>query len=139
MRHTPQERCSLISDPPVRCSLIKRMAFLTNQSARGSLAVRLCSKIGLARPAREQSPTTSNPLYNPTNTSIKCSSGSQQVSRFVVSLPSQKSQISQVLNNMARTKSVVIYKESWKQRAANTRALKVSPKCVFLGLFNIPS
>jgi len=135
VRHIPQECCSLISDLPVRYSLIKRMAFLTNQSARGSLAVRLCSKIGLARPAREQSPMTSNPLYNPTNTSIKCSSGSQQASRFIVSLLSQKSQTSQVSDDMARTRSVAIRRESWRQRAANTRAPKVSPKGVFRGPF----
>ena len=41
MRHTPQERCSLISDPLVQCSLNRRSDALANKSARGSRSVRL--------------------------------------------------------------------------------------------------
>ena len=65
MRHTPQERCSLISDPLVQCSLNRRSDALANKSARGSRSVRLSAQIGLAQRAREQSPRLRTLYINP--------------------------------------------------------------------------
>ena len=151
MRHTPQERCSLINDPLVKCSLIKRTAFLTNQSARGNVercTVRLSTQIGLAQYARSRSPTTSNPIYNPTNILTKTPFFTLQYARSFssctitsISEPSNhlKHQIKQASDGMAGVSASKksTRKPSWRiENVRKARAAKVCPKTrFFLGVF----